>query len=405
MKKVLISLCILFCLTFSAFSLDLQDVDVSQIDLNRVDLSGVDFYFHGPMEIYVTGVEYEGVEYAAVLDYDGAGTFTVKVPETVTTSGKPMSMDLSELTLSMTDEGIRISNLMIDGYDYSGSLAYVPKTDFQIASFSGREAEDKGADPAELAKMRNRVRLLESELEEKEQTIKARESMIEEKDQKITQLEQQAQETTKPGRTITGPPQKQQVTVGGVTIPELPSRTVLSSIKSPSSTYGDWSASGSTARQTDETMLDAKYVMSLPQNQDEYLYTFTASSSDSAWTGHGLHFLGSGSEKNGYGFGKSYLVWITRDANVQTDKPFVQIYKSFNDTWMVQVASQQIDVSVTQPLQVDTYVNTITGLIGVAVNGDVIMAWHDPDPITRGNSVAFRALHKATFQGLTVKAE
>lgn len=410
MKKVFISVCILFCLSFAAFSLDLQDVDVSQIDLNKVNLSGADFYFQGPMEIYVTGVEYQGTTYAAILDYDGMGTFTLKVPDTVSTSGKPMSIDLADVKLQLTDEGIKLSNLMIDGYDYSGSLAYVPKTDFQIAAFSGKKAEEETGMEAqqELAKMRNQIKLLENELSEKEQVIAERESMIEKKDQQIAELEEEASAepaSATPGTTIVGPAQPTSQRTG-IAVPEMPTRTILSSIKNPQTIYGDWSASGSGVQQSDSQILDAKFIMDLNQNQNEYLYTFTASSGDAAWTGHGLHFLASGSEKKGgYGYGSSYLVWVTQDANTQSKRPYVQLYKSYNDTWMIELASQQFDGSVTEPVQVDTYVNTETGLIGVAVNGEIAFAYYDPDPIQSGNTVAFRALNKAKFQSLTVNAE
>lgn len=410
MKKVFISVCILFCLSFAAFSLDLQDVDVSQIDLDEVNLSGADFYFQGPMEIYVTGVEYQGTTYAAILDYDGMGTFTVKVPDTVSTAGKPMSIDLADVKLQLTDDGVKLSNLMIDGYDYSGSLAYVPTTDFEIAAFSGKKAEE-GTDMAaqkELAAMRKKVNELESQVEEKEQVIAERESMIEEKDQQIADLETKASAepaSETPGMTIVGPAQPTSRRTD-ITIPEMPTRTILSSIKNPETTYGDWSASGSGVQQSDSQMLDAKFIMDLDQNKNEYLYTFIASSEDAVWTGHGLHFLSSGSEKKGgYGYGSSYLVWVTQDANTQSERPYVQLYKSFNDTWMIELASYQFNGSVTRPIQVDTYVNTDTGLIGVAVNGEIAFAYYDPDPIQSGNTVAFRALNKAKFQSFTVKAE
>jgi hypothetical protein len=106
-----------------------------------------------------------------------------------------------------------------------------------------------------------------------------------------------------------------------------------------------------------------------------------------------------------YGFGSSYLVWITRDpANTQSDQTFVQLYRSYDDVRMVQLASQAVSASISSPIDVTVYVNRGDGMIVVGVDGEAVITFEDPRIIRSGSAVAVRALGPATVSGLEVRS-
>jgi hypothetical protein len=183
-------------------------------------------------------------------------------------------------------------------------------------------------------------------------------------------------------------------------------RTVKSGFGGGSSLTGSWSLSGTRLRQTATDQLFAKYGIPVRQNSNELVYTFEGSGPNEGWSGYGMHFLASNPDRaNSYGFGSSYLIWVTRDPrNTQSESTFVQLYRSYDDVRMVQVASKAIARPITSTTEVMVYVNRAEGSTIVAAEGNPVFTFEDPSIIRSGAYIAPRALGPATLSGLTVRS-
>jgi hypothetical protein len=407
LRKVLVIFLVL-CLGASAWaqSIDLQEVDLSMIELDKADLSQVEFYFNGPAQFLVRDVYYDGMYYAAVLDYDGRGTFSIKVPNSTSVQGLPMSLDLSEIDVSMTQQGLRLRNVVADGYRFSGELVPNPQLALEIdppVVVLGPVKEQMAVastDTADLqeqvSELQSDIRSLERQVSQKERAVSQREDEIESKNREINRLERRIADLE------TGPAGPSVLRRAA----EL-DRTVKSGFSGGQAVLGDWRASRSRLTQTDADQLYAKYVVPVRQSSSEILYQFSGSSTGTGWQGFGLHFLGSEATlAEGYGYGSSYLVWITRDpAFTQTDQTFVQLYKSFDDVRMVQLASQAIDMPISRNMDVAVYVDRNAEKIHIGINNEPVIEFMDANMYRRGTAVAARALGSAQFRGLTVNTK
>ena len=410
MRKVLIIL-VALCIGTAAFaqSIDLEEVDLSMIELDRADLSQVKFYFRGPAEFLIRDVYYDGTYYAAVLDYDGQGTFTLHAPESTSAFGLPMSLDLSEVDVSMTNSGLRLVNVVADGYRFSGQLVPTPELALAIdppVTVLGPVEEEMvaAADTTDVTELQQTVvqlqremNSLERELEQRDRAVSAREDEISERTAEIARLERRIanmEASTPPGAMA---PMETAAEV---------SRTVKRGFSGGNVILGDWRATSSRLTQTDSDQLYSKYVIPVRQSSRELVYEFSGNATGTGWRGFGLHFLGSASSlSQGYGYGSSYLAWVTRDPAVtQTDQTFVQLYKSFDDVRMVQLASEAIDVPIGRTMDVTVFVNRSTNTIYVGVNGEQVIEFTDANMYRSGTAVAARALGSAQFTGLEVRS-
>ena len=94
-----------------------------------------------------------------------------------------------------------------------------------------------------------------------------------------------------------------------------------------------------------------------------------------------------------YGFGKSYLVWLTRDENYyKTDKTYLQVYESYNDFHMVQMTSVVIPEYISSSLKIEILYDSSDGTIDVYINGKSRMEYHVDRDLLSGDKVAFRSL-------------
>lgn len=411
MRKVLV-IFIALCIGATAFaqSIDLEDVDLSMIELDKADLSQVKFYFNGPAEFLVRDVYYDGSYYAAVLDYDGRGTFTLKVPQSTSADGLPMALDLSEVDVTVTDSGLRLANVVADGYRFSGELVPTPQLALQIdppvtvlgaveeEMVAAAESTDVGDLQRTVTQLQGEIDSLERELEQRDRAVGAREDEIASRNAEIARLERRIanlQAETPPAA------------MAPLEVVAAVDRTVKSGFSGGEAILGDWRASRTRLIQTDSDQLYAKYVIPVRQSSSELVYQFSGNATGSGWRGFGLHFLGSSSSLGeGYGYGSSYLAWITRDpAFTQTDETFVQLYKSFNDVRMVQLASEAIDIPINRNMDVTVYVHRDTGSIHIGVNGEEVLDFTDTNLYRSGNAVAARALGSAQFTALEVRTK
>jgi hypothetical protein len=169
---------------------------------------------------------------------------------------------------------------------------------------------------------------------------------------------------------------------------------------------GVWNITAERAAQTDANERFGKVVYAVEQDAEEMMFTFTGRARDEGWTGMGLHFLASDvSTVDGYGFGNSYLVWLTKDPSRQTDRTFVQLYRSYDDVRMIELASSAIREDVGDLNEVSVFVDTEAMVLTVAVNGDSIFNFHDNDMITEGTGLAIRALGEAEFIDFAASAK
>lgn len=170
---------------------------------------------------------------------------------------------------------------------------------------------------------------------------------------------------------------------------------------------GDWVVSTTQLNQTNKKQLYAKYIMELEQKHAEIVYEFKARVDDPGWVGYGLHFLVKEQKTaTGYGLGQSYLLWFTRDEeHNKTDRTFVELYRSFDDIHMIRLASQMIQESITEELNIELYFNYNLNLITVIVNNDIELSFFDSDKVIKdGEKVAFRTLGASvSFYDFSVK--
>jgi hypothetical protein len=463
MRKLSVLVLMLFIIVgTSVYSIDLSEVDASDIDFSEVDLSDVGIYFQGPITFYVNDVNYNGKSYAAILDYDGAGNFTIKVPDRVTTKGKPQSIDLTDVKVSFKNGKIHLDNVVVEGYSYSGYLDFSRKT--KLVMDTNTISAEK-AKPSARPELASKVNNLKSQVSTLEDQIAQKDKMIKQKNQKIEDLQDEidnlaAKLAGQPAKSLEIQEVQQQLYAlekelaekwqqisgkwqqvealyqeyapnvqkmynkvmsleGGVPA-EAPAKregmqalvkdldqTAHSGLSGGRVGAGEWSSSASRARQLDSDQNFAKYILNQSQYNNEYLYSFTGRSTGEGWVGYGLHFLASGSDSGkGYGFGNSYLVWITQDpGNLQTGKTFVQLYRSYNDVRMVQLANQAVSQSVKSELDIDVYVDRDMGRIMVAVNGDTELIYDEATGLDSGSAVAFRTLDTAEFSDFTIKTK
>lgn len=395
MKKT-VALVLALALATAVFgqSVDVGEIEIRDLDLTKADLSDAQFYFAGPVDLLVLGVEYMGEEYAALLKYDGRGRVEIAVPSQTTPQGLPYALDVSEVRATLVSDGIRLSNVIADGHYFAGKLVPTSQLDLAVAPpiEMGGEAGDSGLaeDVTELreqlADLRSRVAQTESERDEAREQLGDARSQVASLEDRLQTAGRGAGDALEPVTNVR--------------------RTVTRGFGGGSAVSGTWSTSGNRLSQTSANELYAKYVVPVRQNANELVYTFEGSGASRGWSGYGLHFLASESESGDlYGYGSSYLVWITRDPrHTQSESTFVQLYRSFDDVHMVQLANRAIPRSIDGSFEVTVYVNRSEGTIVLGIDGDPVLTFENADLIRSGSAVASRALGAATLSDFEVRS-
>jgi len=183
-------------------------------------------------------------------------------------------------------------------------------------------------------------------------------------------------------------------------------RTLVSGFSTADVQLGNWSVSAGRAVQRDPDQYFAKLRLPAPQKDAPTLYRFTARSTGEGWVGLGLHLYASGSDKRGYGFGKSVLVWLTRDPEVYKSRAtHLQLYRSDDDIHMARTLDSVIAEHIASSLSLDVLYEPETNYVTVAVNGEDKVRYKLWFDINSGVEVALRTLGPAEFSGLTVLTE
>lgn len=398
MKKLVVITGILF---FMAGSM----VMAQEIDPNRLDLSKVKVSVSGPDEIYLRSIWYEGQELSVKFKYDGATGAVVYGPYYAEDKYFPDSVDLDYVEMEVVGKDtLRISNVRIsDELAYGGIIHWVGGPNLELVSY-WEDVPPKTKDER-IDELNGEIYVLNERLREQNKEVVALNERIREQDNKIAALkEDHASEIASLNRELRELRARAAEVVAEV--PVLPERVVYSGFRGGTSLLGDWKVTANNARQVDPAQMYAKYSLPIGQKETEMLFGFTARATDLDRIGYGLHFFASGEKTgSGYGFGSSYLVWLTKDRIFyKSDSTYVQLYRSFDDVKMIQVASISIPERIDSSMNTEVLYNSSDGIISVYVNGIKRIDYKVQSPIVRGNSIVLRSLGAtAEFTDLYVK--
>ena len=160
-------------------------------------------------------------------------------------------------------------------------------------------------------------------------------------------------------------------------------------------TEGSWKpALGGIVRQTDPTVLSAKAPVSLSQNSNRITAGITGKALGSGRIGYGFHFMASDVKKiDNWGFGKSYLIWLTRDvAFYGNNGTYLQVYESLDDGRMFQRKSIKISENIASKLNLEATYERNNRSIVVSVNGNKKLEYKVWVKRQTGDQVALRSL-------------
>ena len=157
---------------------------------------------------------------------------------------------------------------------------------------------------------------------------------------------------------------------------------------------GAWTESGGSVVQTDSGASHAKYTIPASQSGAELLFGVTASAGEGSHkVGFGLHLLASDTPESGntWNYGRSYLIWATRDPFYDTDATHLQFYESRDNNTLTWLASRLIDQSLSAPLTLEAlYQNN--GIVTLLVGGEEQLSLNVGTEISAGDSIALRSL-------------
>jgi nucleoid-associated protein YgaU len=162
----------------------------------------------------------------------------------------------------------------------------------------------------------------------------------------------------------------------------------------PLANEGAWSESGGSVVQTDSGASHAKYTIPASQSGAEILFGVTASADDgSDKVGFGLHLLASDTPASGntWNYGRSYLIWATRDPFYDTDATHLQFYESRDNNTLTWLASRSIDQSLSSPLTLEALYQS-NGMVTLLVGGEEQLSLNLGSTIDAGDRIALRSL-------------
>lgn len=384
-------------------------VSAQSIDVGKLDLTKAKMTIAGPYSIYVRSISYMGQDISVLLKYDGAIGATVYGPWTAAQKGLQDWMDLSYVRMEkFGTDTIAVYDVLMGAAAYSGRLKYDGGVKLVLSSY-WRTTTPKTY-PEQVAELREEVQKqkdlvasyktwagsLQSELDATRvslRTVRADlakaakgEPIVREVVKEVPVVKEVVREVVK------------EVPVAAAAEPK-PSRTIVSGatpavLQMGKAVYGNWNLTIAGAVQADGTLKYAKFPVPLSQTSTQTLYGFSGKATGSGWVGYGAHFFASGSERsNGYGFGESYLVWLTRDEGYyKNDDTYVQLYRSYDDVTMVQIASVAIPESIANELDTEVVYDRTKRTITVWVNGEQRLQQAVQDPIWSGEAIALRTL-------------
>jgi hypothetical protein len=376
----------------------------SQTALNPalLDLSSARLSVAGPDRIYVRSLGYGGAELSVLLQYDGRNGVTVHGPYLADEKLIPDTAELAYARLRTSGrDALAFTDIVMGGVAYSGRLLWDGGTSMVLESYSTGPAPETNEQKMAMLEAearagsgyRDQVTRLTALLEAARTDLAAQTRSGAASREQVTTL------TTELGDARAELAQARraaQATAAAATT-EVPAwRTVLTAQQAAGfrpTTFGSWKATDRALTQADGTLKYAKYVVPFAQTAQHTQYAFTAKAGATGWVGFGLHFFASGSTgADAYGLGRSYLVWLTRDESFYgTKRAYVQLYESMNDTDMIQLASANLGLDLTSPVNTEVVYDRTEGTVQVRVNGELALT-QVVDPLSRGDTIAARSL-------------
>ena len=377
-------------------------VDPGMVDPSKIDMSRAELNIAGPDMVYVTNIDYDGIRLSALLKYDGMDGALIYGP--YTDNGKLIldNYELGQATLRIQgNDTLVITDLNLGGQGYAGRLKYDGKFTLRLSSYW--ETMTPKTPEMQLAEL-NRL------IVRYERDVSRRDALIATKDSQIADLEDQlakAGTMAAPAQRVTAPTT---VRRGDIDVPAiyLPRTEILSGFRSGRGTYGSWKLTGGTLSQTNTSLNWAKYVIDVDQRSTTTMYTFNAKAIGKGKVGYGLHFFAGNQETSrGYGYGRSFLLWLTRDAAFYgTDNTYIQLYRSYDDIKMYQVMSNRISHSIESDLAITVGYDRTLNVILVGVNGWLVAGYMVEDGIALGDNIALRTMGgPVEFSNLSVKVK
>jgi len=376
MKKALIVALVFFM----AFGLYAQTIDTNLLDLSRAKVS-----IAGPQNVYIRSIYYSGKELSVLLKYSGNDSAKVYGPyyEKDKLLLDSYRLDYAKLKVSGENE-ILVSDLIIGNQGYSGMLKWTGDSTLVVDRYW--KSSTPVTEEVKIDKLTKELAELKAKYETEVSSLKGQLSSL-----KSTQVSMVKTTTTMKSTQ------------------RKPETVILSGFNRGKAVYGNWNVSYNSVKQTNNRLKFAKYSIPVYQNRSVTSYAFTAKAdSTSGWIGYGLHFFASGEKTGrGYGFGRSYLVWLTRDsAYFKSNNTYLQLYESYNDIKMIQLASVKIPSAINSTINTEILYDKSAGKIYVSVNGENVLTFNPGFPIVSGNKIAFRTLGgPVQFTELKVKVQ
>lgn len=392
MKKLL---AVLFALVIvGALSAQTMTIDPAKLDFSKAKMS-----IAGPSDIYIRSIMYGNVELSVLLKYDGKNGATVVGPYLANQKYLQDSYELGYARMEkFGDNLLAIYDLVFGNTAFSGRLKWDGTTKLVLDSYwqttLPQTNEQKIADLKLQVGKGTEYKDWGTKLSAELETTKAQL-----KDANIAAAAAQ-KAADKAVADLAAAQKAAGVTVTATVAAAAPAAPAWKSVFGPAEgaklkpvTFGGGKATDKALVQTDAALKFGKYAVPFAQSASRTLYGFTAKAGSTGWVGFGLHFFASGTKRaDTYGFGKSYLVWLTRDeAYYRTKKAYVQLYQSSDDVTMIQIASANIGMDLTQPVNTEVVYNKDAKTIEVYVNGEITIT-QDVDPIASGDSLAARTL-------------
>jgi len=338
--------------------------DMSNLDASKMDLAGARFTFAAPCTFFVTGVVYDGVVYSALLEYDGVKTLKVlEASEGV--ADAVSSLDLSHAFLASDAKGaVVLRNVVADGYAYALDVTQAAVTPAALTLKMNSVSDS----PVSTVKVVPAAGAPATSAE-----VEALKAALAAKDKEIAALKGGAP-AAPAAATPVGQP---------------------AAFPAPIAPYGNWAPAANGIAQNDNSLLWAKYPLPVPQTANEITYRVSVKSLlAEGWIGGGVHILASGDTKaDGWGYGQSGLVWLTRDPKVYGDtKTHLQFYSSTSANDMSLVTNVIVAASLNEENVLEIVVNRSAGTVTASFGGEKKLLVTSPTGLPTGDRVALRTL-------------
>ncbi len=185
-------------------------------------------------------------------------------------------------------------------------------------------------------------------------------------------------------------------------LPDL-NRRLYSGFEGSQAQLGSWSMNDGVMAQNDANQFFAKLALPLPQETRPTLYRFDGRSPGAGWVGFGIHIFASRSERRGYGFGESLLLWFTRDAGEYGNyRTYLEIYRSSDDINMARVMSAAVAEDIGEWMDIELLYEPQEEYITVAIGGEEKVRYKTWFGIESGVDIALRTLDRGEFRNLEI---